>query len=340
MFSNSRMELDFKGLNSIRSLIDREAKQLDDLISKIREEEKNCDEYLQKYCPHFYSEISFSSPVTTWLGNKQIEEENNAKERIRKALRNIDDYVKSRSRELANSWADGLKLHFSDISTYGVGRPWGTEIRQRLATAFGLKKEVNSLWELGLNSLANSQHVYLGEHFIGLIKQDPAMEKIREHLIDYEMTHDYFVIQKVVDDIYQHMSRQLIEEQMRYERLIQENENELSKLYHEKEYLESLEDIEPQQTPENQLNRQESEQVEIQLKYAGYIKKEEEKVARLKRMEAKRIPANIDYEKIDGLATEGRQKLEKIRPETLAQASRISGVNPADIAILSVYIRK
>lgn len=93
-------------------------------------------------------------------------------------------------------------------------------------------------------------------------------------------------------------------------------------------------------TPAEKLDRHVIEQVEIQLKYAGYIKKEEEKVARLKRMEAKRIPANIDYEKIDGLATEGRQKLEKIRPETLAQASRISGVNPADIAILSVYIRK
>ena len=92
--------------------------------------------------------------------------------------------------------------------------------------------------------------------------------------------------------------------------------------------------------PAEKLYRHVIEQVEIQLKYAGYIKKEEEKVARLKRMEAKRIPANIDYEKIDGLATEGRQKLEKIRPETLAQASRISGVNPADIAILSVYIRK
>ena len=92
--------------------------------------------------------------------------------------------------------------------------------------------------------------------------------------------------------------------------------------------------------PVEKLDRHVIEQVEIQLKYAGYIKKEEEKVARLKRMEAKRIPANIDYEKIDGLATEGRQKLEKIRPETLAQASRISGVNPADIAILSVYIRK
>ncbi|UKI33744.1 MAG: hypothetical protein L6W00_10150 [Lentisphaeria bacterium] len=99
------------------------------------------------------------------MGNKQIEEENNAKERIRKALRNIDDYVKSRSRELANSWADGLKLHFSDISTYGVGRPWGTEIRQRLATAFGLKKEVNSLWELGSEFFGKLSTCLLGRTF-------------------------------------------------------------------------------------------------------------------------------------------------------------------------------
>lgn len=92
--------------------------------------------------------------------------------------------------------------------------------------------------------------------------------------------------------------------------------------------------------PENTLNRQEKEQVEIQLKYSGYIKKEEVRVNRLKRMEAKRIPDNIDYNDIEGLATEGRQKLDKIRPETLAQASRISGVNPADLAILSVYIQQ
>ena len=84
-----------------------------------------------------------------------------------------------------------------------------------------------------------------------------------------------------------------------------------------------------------------SEQVEIQLKYAGYIEKEEAKIERLKRMEArKRIPADIDYQAIEGLATEGRQKLEQIRPTTLAQASRISGVNPADLAILSVYLRQ
>lgn len=92
--------------------------------------------------------------------------------------------------------------------------------------------------------------------------------------------------------------------------------------------------------PEKPLDRQVAEQVEITLKYEGYIKKEEVRVNRLKRMEAKKIPEDIDYSAIEGLATEGRQKLDKIRPETLAQASRISGVNPADLAILSVYIQQ
>ncbi|BAQ58040.1 tRNA uridine 5-carboxymethylaminomethyl modification enzyme GidA [Lactobacillus acetotolerans] len=81
------------------------------------------------------------------------------------------------------------------------------------------------------------------------------------------------------------------------------------------------------------------EQVEINIKYAGYIKKEQVQINRLHRQEAKKIPADIDYEAIDGLATEARQKFEKIRPETLAQAERISGVNPADLAILSVYVQ-
>lgn len=93
--------------------------------------------------------------------------------------------------------------------------------------------------------------------------------------------------------------------------------------------------------PENaELTRKEIEQVEIQLKYEGYIKKALEKVEKLKRMEAKRIPENIDYAAINGLATEAKQKLQKIRPETIAQASRISGVNPADLSILMVYIEQ
>lgn len=88
------------------------------------------------------------------------------------------------------------------------------------------------------------------------------------------------------------------------------------------------------------LTNREIEQVEIQIKYEGYIKKAMEKVEKLKRMEAKRIPENIDYTAINGLATEAKQKLQKIQPETIAQASRISGVNPADLSILMVYIEQ
>ena len=86
------------------------------------------------------------------------------------------------------------------------------------------------------------------------------------------------------------------------------------------------------------LTNREIEQLEIQIKYEGYIKKAMEKVDKLKRMEAKRIPERIDYAAINGLATEARQKLQKIQPETIAQASRISGVNSADLSILMVYI--
>lgn len=94
------------------------------------------------------------------------------------------------------------------------------------------------------------------------------------------------------------------------------------------------------EAPEEPLDRREIEQIEIQIKYEGYIKKALDKVDKLKRLEAKRIPSYIDYDAIDSLATEARQKLKQIRPETIAQASRISGVNPADISILMVYIEQ
>src|SRR3954467_412725 len=82
------------------------------------------------------------------------------------------------------------------------------------------------------------------------------------------------------------------------------------------------------------------EQIEIQIKYEGYIDKSLQQVERLKKMENKRIPENIDYDAINGLATEAKQKLKKIHPLSLAQASRISGVNPADISILLVYLEQ
>ncbi len=82
------------------------------------------------------------------------------------------------------------------------------------------------------------------------------------------------------------------------------------------------------------------EQVEIQVKYEGYIEKSLQQVDRLKKMENKKIPDNIDYDAISGLATEARQKMKQVRPLSIAQASRISGVNPADISILLVYLEQ
>lgn len=83
-----------------------------------------------------------------------------------------------------------------------------------------------------------------------------------------------------------------------------------------------------------------AEQVEIQIKYEGYIQKSNLQVEKMKRMEDKKIPENIDYDVISGLATEALEKLKKIEPLSIAQASRISGVNPADISILLVYIEQ
>ncbi|MGF3182401.1 tRNA uridine-5-carboxymethylaminomethyl(34) synthesis enzyme MnmG [Facklamia sp. P12934] len=89
-----------------------------------------------------------------------------------------------------------------------------------------------------------------------------------------------------------------------------------------------------------EVNRQVGEQVEIQIKYAGYINKANHKVDRVKAMEEKIIPENLDYDAVDSLATEARERLKLIRPSNIGQASRISGVNPADIAILSIYIQQ
>ncbi|XRG78232.1 tRNA uridine-5-carboxymethylaminomethyl(34) synthesis enzyme MnmG [Rossellomorea sp. GAMAL-10_SWC] len=91
---------------------------------------------------------------------------------------------------------------------------------------------------------------------------------------------------------------------------------------------------------EKDLHSDVKEQVEIQIKYEGYIEKSLNQVERMKRMDLKKIPENIDYQAIHGLATEARQKLEQVRPLSVGQASRISGVNPADISILLVYLEQ
>jgi tRNA uridine 5-carboxymethylaminomethyl modification enzyme len=82
------------------------------------------------------------------------------------------------------------------------------------------------------------------------------------------------------------------------------------------------------------------EQVEIEVKYEGYIDRQELEVQKFKNLESKQIPEYFDYAQVPSLRSEARLKLQKIRPQTLGQASRISGVSPADIAILMVWLKR
>ena len=82
------------------------------------------------------------------------------------------------------------------------------------------------------------------------------------------------------------------------------------------------------------------EQVEIQIKYGVYIKKEEELVEKMRSLDGKKISLSFNYDKVSSLSSEGRGKLKKIKPETLGEASRISGVSPSDVSILMIYLNK
>ena len=88
------------------------------------------------------------------------------------------------------------------------------------------------------------------------------------------------------------------------------------------------------------LTKQEAEEVEIQVKYEGYIKLEEAQVEKFKKLEDKKLSKDINYEDIKGLRIEARQKLNKIKPESVGQASRISGVSPADVSVLLIYLEQ
>ena len=97
--------------------------------------------------------------------------------------------------------------------------------------------------------------------------------------------------------------------------------------------LKEIDDDRPELAPA------EKEEVEIQIKYEGYIKMEEEQVKKFKKLENKKLSEDIDYSSIKGLSLEARQKLDKIKPTSIGQASRISGVSPADINVLLIYLQ-
>ena len=88
----------------------------------------------------------------------------------------------------------------------------------------------------------------------------------------------------------------------------------------------------------NDVDQEILEQAEIQVKYSGYIEKERNNADKLTRLEEVKIPENFDYNKIKSMSIEAKQKLSKIRPVTISQASRISGVSPSDISVLLIYM--
>lgn len=102
----------------------------------------------------------------------------------------------------------------------------------------------------------------------------------------------------------------------------------------------SYEDLKLFDTERPDLPDEIFEQVEIELKYDGYIKRQQAQINEMRRLEVKRLPENIDYNAMDGLRLEAREKLSKIRPANVGQASRISGVSPSDISVLLIYLSK
>ena len=102
----------------------------------------------------------------------------------------------------------------------------------------------------------------------------------------------------------------------------------------------TYEDIAPFDPTRQPLPQAVTEEVQIQLKYAGYLARQEKQVEVFLKEESRRLPENVDYMSIAGLRVEAREKLQQIRPVSIGQAGRISGVSPADIAVLLIWLEQ
>lgn len=166
-------------------------------------------------------------------------------------------------------------------------------------------------------------------HKIGLINEE-KYSKFREKLNKIEELKEYLKNNKIVtseNDLLIKLGTSTINDGVTLYDLLKRPEITVNKL------------IEVNKIP-NIYSKEVIEQVEIFIKYEGYIKKEEKEVLRMQEMENIKIPSDIDYDKVINIASEAKDKLKKVMPESLGQASRISGVNPSDIAMLSVYLKK
>ena len=164
---------------------------------------------------------------------------------------------------------------------------------------------------------------------VGLINEEQItrLNKKEEDInkcLDY-MKNTKLKITKEIKDIFEEKGYQVPTQSLSLDQLIKRPEITM-------EFLSSLIDIPFDKTIQ--------EQIEINLKYEGYIAKSYKEAEKMLKLEKKQIPEDIDYDKVKNIASEARQKLKEVKPTTIAQAIRISGVNPADISILSVYLKK
>ncbi len=181
-----------------------------------------------------------------------------------------------------------------------------------------------------------------------LLRHDNAEERLIKYgydigLISPERYHKFTAKRKQIEEL-----KSLLEEIMIYPKneindyLLVSEKAVINEKITGNEFLRrpeiGFEDIEFAIKKEIPYSKEVKDQVTIEVKYAGYINKEYKEAKKMVAMETRKIPENIDYRKITNLALEAKEKLENVRPTTIAQASRISGVNPSDIAVLLVYL--
>ncbi len=164
---------------------------------------------------------------------------------------------------------------------------------------------------------------------VGLIS-DEQMNKLKEKEHNIEQLKDFMRNNKIkitdeTQKIFQNHNIDIPTATLSLEQLIKRPQITMS-------FLEKLIEI--------PFNNEIKEQVEINYKYEGYIKKSIIEAEKMLKLEKKQIPDDIDYDKVKNIASEARQKLKEVKPKTIAQAIRISGVNPSDISVLSVYLKK
>ncbi len=181
-----------------------------------------------------------------------------------------------------------------------------------------------------------------------MLRHDNADLRLREYAHKYgtiteESYHKYLEKKDQIKNLKRFLSETKLEISNKIKKVFQEKEysipkNKLTLLELLKrpeitfEFLDQILNID--------FSNEVKEEVEIEIKYEGYINKTKKEIDKMLKLEEKQIPKDVDYQKIKNLASEARVKLEKIRPISIGQAARISGVNPSDLSILAVYLKK